>query len=55
MSRTRKLTADQVRRLREWHASRRTPKQMAAELGISTSTLRAYLRGDHKTHMRTSK
>lgn len=49
-----KLSADQVRRLREWAANRQTARSLAAELGIGVSTLRAYLRGERKNYPRAT-
>ena len=45
-----KLSPDQVRQLREWAANRKTARAMAAELGIATSVLHAYLRGERKSY-----
>jgi hypothetical protein len=47
-----KLNADQRRRLREWHANRRTLREVAAELGIAVSTARNYLNDTQKTFWR---
>jgi DNA-binding CsgD family transcriptional regulator len=45
-----KLTPDQVARLKTWAEQRKSAKQMAAELGISTSRLFAYLRNETKRY-----
>ena len=50
MGRPPKLTPDQVRRLRDWAENRKTAREMAAELGISTSRLFAILRGETKRY-----
>src|ERR1700741_3736254 len=47
--RPRRLTAAQIARVLKWHDTRLTLKALAAELGVSTSTLTALIktRGSH--------
>lgn len=45
-----KLTADQVRALREWAAFGRSTAAVARRYGVTTNTIRGYLRGEVKTY-----
>jgi transposase len=47
--RPRKLTDEQIAELHAWAAFARSTKDAATRLGISTSTVRVYLRRMHKT------
>ena len=43
-----KLTPEQVAELRQWAVYGTNRTEVARRLGVSTQTLRCYLRGEHK-------
>jgi DNA invertase Pin-like site-specific DNA recombinase len=43
-----KLTPEQARQVREWAALGRTPSQVARRFGIGVTTLKSYIRREHK-------
>ena len=43
-----KLTAEQVKALRQWAAFGRSAADVARRLGVSPTTIRTYLRGERK-------
>jgi DNA-binding CsgD family transcriptional regulator len=48
-----KLTADQIRELRAWADYGRSMTAVARRLGVSLTTVRAYLNDERKNHLRS--